>query len=1264
MPDDHVHYSQRERITSAPATIEAEPRKANDRASWMVYALLGLAVAAAGWGWWNASRARRAAEEQRRLVEQSEDEARLLRHRATDANTAANQSKRQIETKEKTWLRERDAIQKEVLEAKTAREDVRRQRDEQAQARKAAEDLAQAADEIRQEAVTRRQKAARHLVKLHVVEGTRRMESGDLSGSLLWFAEALRLAQAEKLPEETHRLRLAAILSRCPRPTRVWVHEKKINVARLSADGKRVLTGGSEGALVVWDVATGKRIGDPMLHGEAIRDAHFSADGKHALTLTTENGVQVWDLEMGKEAFPAIAFPAPVVSLAFSPDGRRFLTIAYKSAMDMTEAELRVWDAATGEPLSQQPIGSEISPRPATFSPDGKRVLTICQDQCARIWDIRTANQVGSSFTHASNVIHASFAPDGRRVLTASADGSARVWEVNTGKPLTPALKHGAALREASFRPDGRYVLTVGEDRGVRVWDTKTGDTLGQTLRHPDIVSHAAFNPDGRHVLTTCDDGVARLWDYSSGQEIVPALRHGGPIAYAAFTPEGETFLTLSGQVVRLWDLTAGESATPPVARVESGLVVFSNDGKLVLRANGTTAQVYEVAKNRPLGSALEHPNPVTAAAFSADGKRVLTLCHQPNGDQQEGYVRTWETAMGKAIGEPIVHPRAVLEVSFSNDGRRILTACQDQRARLWDAEKGSLVGQPMEHNKDLSRALFTPDGKHVLTVDVEGGLRLWDPASAEAEGGTWGQKKAVNHLAFSPDGRTLVTANDDGTARVWEADNGRLVSEMNARVPVVRAAFSADGKRVVTIGADRTVRTWDAANGKPLLMPLRHRAAVTLAEFSADGRWLVTVAADGLRVVDATTGEPMVPLLRLASVKPAIRGVTLGRDGRLVLALGVPGDPSGKWVRDLKADARPVADLLLLAEVIGGERFNDAADVVPFEGADLDKGWQAAKEKYGKDFAPAAERAAAWHRRGAEECEQRRLWLGAVKHLDRLIATGATADLHARRARANAGLERWEAARADYAKALASNPERWDLWAGRAEVEAGLSHWEQAAADYSKAIERKGDQPELWVGRGRVEAERGDWKKSAADLGKAIQLGNADAAVWQQHALALLAGGNETEFRRRCARLAQRFGTGDDEAAARRVAWTCVLAAGAVRDLQPLLKRAQRVVTANPESADDLRRLAALLYRSGQFEAALTRLRELTKLRGQELKTLDLLFLSMTLQRVGRGDEAKKWLGEAEQKAKATSSTPWHERAAYQVLHREAEALVKGEKP
>ncbi|MGH7058734.1 MAG: tetratricopeptide repeat protein, partial [Acetobacteraceae bacterium] len=312
------------------------------------------------------------------------------------------------------------------------------------------------------------------------------------------------------------------------------------------------------------------------------------------------------------------------------------------------------------------------------------------------------------------------------------------------------------------------------------------------------------------------------------------------------------------------------------------------------------------------------------------------------------------------------------------------------------------------------------------------------------------------------------------------------------------------------------------------------------------------------------------------------------------------------------------MADLLRVSELLSAQRVTDAGEMASLDRAELSKAWQAVQKKYAKGFSPAKDRVAAWHGRGAEECERRQLWLGVLQHLDYLIAARASSDLHARRGRVNVELRRWDAAKTDYAKALAKEDGRWELWAGRARAEAALGRWQEAAADYSKAIQRRDDRAELWTARGRIEAEQGDWRKAAADLGKAIHLGEQDITVWRQHILALLASGDNDNYLRWCGRFVEHFRDRKDESVFRSIVWTCALSEGAVHDWNTLVRRAEQAVAANPQAVEPRRQLAVLLYRAGQFDSAVKRAQEITTISHAEPQARDRLIMAMAAQRLG----------------------------------------------
>jgi tetratricopeptide (TPR) repeat protein len=107
----------------------------------------------------------------------------------------------------------------------------------------------------------------------------------------------------------------------------------------------------------------------------------------------------------------------------------------------------------------------------ADLSPDGRRLATASEDASARVWDVATGEPLTPPLRHGLAVLHVAFSPDGRWVVTASADSTARVWDAATGQPLMLPWRHDGIVTCAAFSPDGRRVVTASDDAKVRVWD-------------------------------------------------------------------------------------------------------------------------------------------------------------------------------------------------------------------------------------------------------------------------------------------------------------------------------------------------------------------------------------------------------------------------------------------------------------------------------------------------------------------------------------------------------------------------------------------------------------------------------------------------------------------------------------------------------------------------------------------------------------------------------------------------------------------------
>jgi WD40 repeat protein/tetratricopeptide (TPR) repeat protein len=406
-------------------------------------------------------------------------------------------------------------------------------------------------------------------------------------------------------------------------------------------------------------------------------------------------------------------------------------------------------------------------------------------------------------------------------------------------------------------------------------------------LQHAEPVSFTQFSPDGKRVVTVSTN-VVRVWDAQTGQPLTEPLKHADRVNSAQFSPEGKRLVTASwDSTARVWDARTGQPLTEPLKHAGAvSSAQFSPDGKRVVTASyDYTARVWDAQTGQPLTEPLKHGWLVFSAQFSPDGKRLVTASLNPSA-------RVWDAQTGQPVTEPLENDGQVKSAQFSPDGKRFVTGSfvgelvggtvrEWGTARVWDAQTGQPLTPPLKHARQVNYAQFSPDGKRVLTVSGEG-VRLWDAQTGQPLTEPLKHAGEVNSAQFSPDGKRVVTASVDGTARVWDAQTGLPLTEPLKHADAVNTAhFSPDGKQVVTASDDHSARVWDAQTGHPLTDPLKHAGLLNCAQFSPDGKRVVTASQDGMAGVwDAQTGQPLTAPLKHAGLVSA----QLSPDGKRVV--------------------------------------------------------------------------------------------------------------------------------------------------------------------------------------------------------------------------------------------------------------------------------------------------------------------------------------------------------------------------------------------
>jgi hypothetical protein len=193
------------------------------------------------------------------------------------------------------------------------------------------------------------------------------------------------------------------------------------------ANGQRVLTGGGDGRLRIWDVAQGRQAGELSGHTEAVLAVGVYADGHKALSAGGE---------------------------------RKDFTI-------------RLWDAQGGHAPLREFVGHQGPVVGVDLSQDGRRVVSASHDGSARVWDVGSGKEVQRFSGHQGQVWCVLFCPDGKRALSGGADGVPRLWDVATGKELRTFTGHAGGVRslDISGNSNWLWLLTGGDDHLLRLWD-------------------------------------------------------------------------------------------------------------------------------------------------------------------------------------------------------------------------------------------------------------------------------------------------------------------------------------------------------------------------------------------------------------------------------------------------------------------------------------------------------------------------------------------------------------------------------------------------------------------------------------------------------------------------------------------------------------------------------------------------------------------------------------------------------------------------
>lgn len=415
-------------------------------------------------------------------------------------------------------------------------------------------------------------------------------------------------------------------------------HDGTVGDVDVSADGRRIVTSGSDRQPRVWDAATGELVAELDIHPSWVAGCRFTSDGRHVVTGCRDGIVRVLPAEGGAAIAALVGHTGRVWDVGLLPDGDivssgRDGTVRRWDPLRPSEfAGFRALPAPSGAVTSASAVSSGVvvSPRGGgvlerldrdgitagrVALPFAAKRLTIDQGESraallGKNYEIATAPLPGGPPGEVHSLPDDVRSHDvvwlaDRRLLIGS-HSRLVLWDDRAARAEEIA-EMGATIDAVARTSAGRLRAAVCAGKAVWIFEFAADGTLRsggrKVLELPTrtgTVHTMAWSPDGASFVIGTNNGELERFDAATGLSLGSFARHGRGVIFLAWSPAGRTLVSADSECVRLSDVrttTVFDEFRPGWSIVSVGLRVREGMADALLVAGNATGAGDDAAR-------------------------------------------------------------------------------------------------------------------------------------------------------------------------------------------------------------------------------------------------------------------------------------------------------------------------------------------------------------------------------------------------------------------------------------------------------------------------------------------------------------------------------------------------------------------------------------------------------------------------------------------------------------------------------------------